>query len=247
MTRVIAYGASLCWFLSACSPESASVAKRDVSDGTDSTQTEETSPKRAKAKKTKTPAAEPGEGEPGQGGVGPADSGTSSTCSPVDCGDPAKLECVDGMCAQRAIWGELEVVWEDKSHDVYDGNGPFIDAFYYAGSSDFPAHCLLRLGAGSRLWQVYVGQEATLGTQVKGTFPFRDDGKSRFGVVVTSKDAQLWEIATGTATLSTLQLKSGGRVEGTMEGTLRPYGSDRYDMKGPGSAQFKLRFGAILP
>lgn len=240
MTRVFAYWASLCCFLSACSPASPSVVEADVEEGTDSTQAEQDTPKQTKKKKPAAGASSEGSEE----GVAMADSGTSS-CSPADCGDPAKLECVDGKCVERAIWGELEVVWGDKSQDVYDKNSEFVDAFYYGGDSGGPRYCLLRLGDDVRLWQVYVGQDATLGAQVKGTFPFREDGKSRFGVTLSAKGGT-WEIATGTANLSTLQLKSGGRVEGTMEGTLRPYGSDPYDNKGPGTAQFKLRFGAVL-
>lgn len=236
MTRVIAYGASFCWFLSACSPESASGAKGDVGEGTDLTQEQET-PKHTE----KESAVDAGDEDAGM-----AASGTSSMCSPADCADPAKLECVDGTCVQRAIWGELQIDWEDMGHDVFDERGPFTGATYFGGESGGPRYGLVRLGAGLRLWQVYVGQDATLGAQEKGTFPFVNDGKAKFGLEIGARDG-FWELATGTLTLSTLELKSGGRVEGTMEGTPRPLKSDPDDVKGPGGPQFKLRFAATLP
>ena len=152
--------------------------------------------------------------------------------APIDMTAPIDM-------AMRPVSGTLEIDFGSGIHASYT-DFYYADAYYYPP----PSTSLIRIqqNAGHSVWAVYVGDGIAPGSVVvdanfssdKLTITLAESSPSLPGALLGS-----WQYSTGSGTLTTVDLRNGGRIVGSASGSLTHITTGAV-------ATFRATFSAVL-
>lgn len=157
---------------------------------------------------------------------------------PADLATPVDLQSPADMTVVRSVTGTLSINYPGVTRAYTDWY--YCDAYYYAP----PSVSLIRMqqNNGYTVWMVTVG-----GSTSAGAVPVQPSNPSNgLSITVSEADSTLpgmlqgsWQYSTGTANLTTVDLRNGGHVVGTASGTLT-------HIMNHTTATFSVTFDAVL-
>ena len=162
---------------------------------------------------------------------------------PADLRPPADLAPAPDMTAPRPVSGTFDIDYGSGLRFSYTDHY-YADATYYPP----PQPVLIRIqqNSGHSVWGVYVGASARTGAVLVD--PNLSGGTNdKLGITLAESSGAIpaalrggWTAKTGSGTLTTVDLRNGGQVEGTVSGTLT------HSTTGA-TATFQATFKAKLP
>lgn len=160
----------------------------------------------------------------------------------ADLRPPADLAPPPDMTAPRPVSGTFEVDYGAGGRFTYT-DSYYTDASYYPPPQ--PAMIRIQQNSGHTVWIAYIGANARPGTVAID--PNLVAGSDKIGLILTENSGALpaalrggWTARTGSGTLTGVDLRSGGQVEGSATGTLT------HNSTGA-TATFQATFKAKLP